>query len=440
MKLISTLRRHIGVITLVAVILGMLVWSQKASANQQVTETVSNGTFTLTVVYDDTGIVKTSYTGDCSRLGGNYEVRTMNFEWNWDRDGDFVTPRVWCQDPILSENTQCRLEITIKRPGTVGWGTPETTPWSTATGCLDCTPTPTNTLPTSTPIPATSTPFAWDGELTPEVGETSTPVITPTIPLPILSPVPTNVLPNEQPTVIPTEAPKTCPAEKFVIDAGALSTCDENASAVQIKLNSFYVKDNQSDDHSGLRYNKDGSVDLFWDHGDIFKMIPVPDTTNWDLNSAQAAIEAYSTAHGLATDYLVKAEFNPDTGFVSTKLTWKMYKEIFGGGEFAYIMALASDRGDVTCPEWHRLNIQAHWFNCPDQGSNQTASTPVTATEVAPTTVAPTRVPERQPTPGQDSSIELSTILSIAGFLFLVFGGSFGIFGFLRSRRRAKIK
>lgn len=434
--------RQIGAIILaIVILLGTFGWAQIASANQTYTETVSNGTFTLTVVYDDTGIVKTSYTGDCSRLGGNYEVRTMNFEWNWDRDGDFVTPRVWCQDPILKENTQCRLEITIKRPGTVGWGTPETTPWSTATGCLDCTstPKPTDTLPTSTPIPATSTPFAWDGELTPEVGETSTPVITPTIPLPILSPVPTNVLPTVEPTVIPTEAPQTCPAEKFVVSAGALSTCDESQPAIQIKLNAFYVKDDNSKDNSGRRFDKDGALDLFWDHGDLYKIIPVPDTTNWDQASATKKIEEYSTANGLATDELVKATFDPKTGIISTKMTWKQYREIFGGGEFAYIMVQVSDRGNVTCPEWHRLDIQAHWFPCPEVVvNNQTSSTSVTATEVAPTTVAPTRVPERQPTPGQDSPMSLSTLLSIFAFGCFVFAGSAGTVWFLRSRRAHK--
>lgn len=440
MKLISSLRRHLSAITLVVILLGSLAMGQIASANQQVTETVSNGTFTLTVVYDDTGIVKTSYTGDCSRLGGNYEVRTMNFEWNWDRDGDFVTPRVWCQDPILSENTQCRLEITIKRPGTVGWGTPETTPWSTATGCLNCTETPKpseTAKPTETPMPPTSTPFAWDGELTPIVAETatSTPIIPPTN-TPV---VPPTEQPTEIPTLTPTEQPKTCPAAKYVLDAGALSTCDETASAIQIKLDAFYVIDTTSKD--GRRYNADGTADLFWDHGDIFKIFPIP--TGWSRESVQNAIEAYSTLNGLDTDYLVKATFNSDTGIVTTKMTWKQFREIFGGGEYSSLSVLVSDRGNPECPEWHILKIAAHWFPCPAQVDNQTSSTTVPATQVAPTTVAPTtvaptRVPDRDETPGEASSMELSTIFTIVGFLIIVFGGSFGIIGFLRSRRQAK--
>jgi hypothetical protein len=201
---------------------------------------------------------------------------------------------------------------------------------------------------------------------------------------------PTDVPPSKtpetpSPTTPPTETPEPtptnrCPAQTYIVTGAAQSTCDEEASAVQLTYHAFNKRDNSTQD--GMRYNKaTGRPDPFWDTGYARQAIPVP--AGWSPESARDALYALAESEGRPHLYYTEATFSETTGLLTTRLTWTIFKKVFGGGEFAQIWLEVIDPNRVGCPEWILVTASAHWFNCPEP---QSEPSPTPNTPPSPTT------------------------------------------------------
>jgi hypothetical protein len=238
-------------------------------------------------------------------------------------------------------NLERRIETSIECPTATATNTPTNTP--TATTTITTTLTPTNT-PTNTPTTTLTT--------------TATPTVTNT----------------------PTHT--SCPVDKFHIDGFAQSTCNEEAPAVDFNYYAFYTIDHGSP--TGMRNNNQ-----FHDAGYARKVIPIPQ--GWSPESALAKLQEVARNEGKEANYYTIATFSKETGRLTTKLTWKKFREAFGGGSWDHLWLEAIDPARPGCPEWHLLEVSAHWFPCPP-------SKVLTTTPEFPTTTTTPTEPRVQPT------------------------------------------